>query len=148
MGLQAKLIFQQDDCTELGRVVFNVKTVMFAFYDCVTSGNTDIIDSNLRFMTSTKFKLSLLGCDSQQMDIPGSILVQWHGFKKNVVGLSWGSDFINQINNFVDCFTDFECVWVHLFANLAFKSFPVEWSNILILGWWWFFLFLCKDPRF
>lgn len=88
MGLQAKLIFQQDDCTELRRVVFNVKSVMFAFYDCVTSGNTDIIDSNLRFMTSTKFKLSLFRCDSQQMDIPGSILVQWHGFKKNVVGLS------------------------------------------------------------
>ena len=80
MGFQAKLIFQQDDGSELGRVIFDVKTIMFAFYNCMASGNTDIIDSHLRFMTSTKFKLSLFWCDSQQMNISTGILVQRHGF--------------------------------------------------------------------
>jgi hypothetical protein len=58
------------------------------------------------------------------------------------------SDFICRIYNFVDCLSNFECIWVHLFANLTLESLPIKWPNILVLGAWWFFLLLSNDPTF
>jgi hypothetical protein len=82
------------------------------------------------------------------MDIPGSILVKWHRLKQNVVGICARSDFIDQIDNFVNVRTNLKRVWVHLFANFALESFPVERSDILVCGTRRLFLLLCQDPRF
>ena len=40
----------------------------------------------------------------------------------------------------------FRCHVIHVFANFAFESLPVERSHILVLSAWWFFLLLCEDP--
>lgn len=50
------------------------------------------------------------------------------------------------IDNFVDCWTNFESVWIHLLANFTFESLPVKRPDILVLSAWWFFLFLSEDP--
>lgn len=78
------------------------------------------------------------------MNVPGSIFVKWHRLQQDVVVII--IHLLREVNNFVDVPLDFEGVWVHLFANLAFKTFPVEGTHILILSIWWFFLFLCEYP--
>ena len=106
----------------------------------------NIVDSYLTFMTSSQFEFGLLRSYSQQMDVSWGILIKWHWLKKNVVAICLSCDFIGLIYNFVDGFVNFESVRIHLLANLAFKSFPVERSNVLVLSTWWFFLFLSEDP--
>lgn len=80
------------------------------------------------------------------MDVSRSVLVQRHGFKKNVVSIGLSSDFISLIDDFVDGLSNFKSVRIHVFANFAFESLPVERSHILVLSAWWFFLLLCEDP--
>ena len=60
--------------------------------------------------------------------------------------LTLSSDFISLIDDFVDGLSNFKSVRIHVFANFAFESLPVERSHILVLSAWWFFLLLCEDP--
>ena len=69
MSLKSQLVLQQDDRAELRGVVFDVETILFALDDCVASTDTDIVDTHLTFMTSTKFELTLLGSHSKQVDV-------------------------------------------------------------------------------
>jgi hypothetical protein len=59
------------------------------------------------------------------MDIPGVVLVQRHRLEKNVVVVH-RSCYVSQINNLVNVSIDFECVWIHLLADLTLKSFPIK----------------------
>jgi len=147
VGLQSELIFQKDDGTELRGVVFNIETILLAFDDSVASTDTNIIDSNLGLMTTSKFKFCLLRSHRQQMDIPRSILVQRHGFEKNVVARSLRRNFIGLINNLVDNWSNLKGVGVHLLTDFALESLPVKTPHILVLGTWWLLLLLGEDPR-
>jgi hypothetical protein len=147
VGLQSELIFQKDDGTELRGVVFNIETILLALDDSVASTDTNIIDSNLGLMSTSKFKFGLLRSHRQQMDIPRSILIQRHGFKKNVVTRSLRRNFISLINNLVDNRSDLESVWVHLLADFALESLPVETPDVLVLSTWWLLLLLSENPR-
>lgn len=146
VGLQSELIFQKDDGTELRGVVFNIETILLAFDDSVASTDTNIIDSNLGLMTTSKFKFCLLRSHRQQMDIPRSILVQRHGFEKNVVARSLRRNFIGLINNLVDNWSNLKSVGVHLLTDFALESLPVKTPHILVLGTWWLLLLLGEDP--
>ena len=53
MCLESQLVLQENDCSKLGGVVFDVETVLLTLDDCVTSANTDVVDSNLTFVTSS-----------------------------------------------------------------------------------------------
>ena len=97
-------------------------------------------------MASTQLELGLLWSHSQQMDVSGSVFVEWHGLQENVVTVSLRCDFISLIDDFVDGLTNFESVWIHLLANFAFESLPVERPNVLILSTGWFFLLLSENP--
>lgn len=97
-------------------------------------------------MASTQLELGLLRRDSQQMDVSGSILVERHGLQKDVVTVSLRCDFISLIDDFVDSLTNFESVWIHLLANFAFESLPVERPNVLVLSTGWLFLLLSENP--
>ena len=97
-------------------------------------------------MASTQFELGLLGGHCQQMDVSGSVLVKGHGLQEDVVTVSLRCDFISLIDDFVDGLTNFESVWIHLLANFAFESLPVERPNVLVLCTGWFFLLLSEDP--
>lgn len=97
-------------------------------------------------MASTQLELGLLRRHSQQMDVSGSVLVEGHGLQKNVVTVSLRCDFISLIDDFVDSLTNFESVWIHLLANFAFESLPVERPNVLVLSTGWLFLLLSENP--
>jgi len=56
LSLQSKLIFKQNNGTELGRIVLNVKAILLAFDDGMASTDTDIIDSYLTLVTSPKLE--------------------------------------------------------------------------------------------
>jgi hypothetical protein len=99
-------------------------------------------------MTSSQFEFGLLRSNSQQMNVPGRVFVERHRLKKNIVSICLSCDFIRLIDNFVDGLPDLESVRIHLFANFAFKPFPVKGPHVLVLSTWWFFLFLSKDPTF
>jgi len=57
LSLESQLLFQQDDSTELGRVVFDVETILLALYDSVTSTNANVVDTNLTFMSTPELEL-------------------------------------------------------------------------------------------
>jgi hypothetical protein len=80
------------------------------------------------------------------MDVPRGVLVKGHRLKQDIISGGLSGNFVGLIDNLVDCGSDLESVRVHLLADLALESFPVERSNILILSTWWFLLFLSKDP--
>ena len=69
LGLQPELLLQQDDGAELGSIVLDVKTIMFALNDCVTAANTDIVNTYLTLMTSSKLELGLLRRHGQQVNV-------------------------------------------------------------------------------
>lgn len=147
VGLQSELILKEDDGSELGGVILDVETILLAFDDRVASAHTNIVDSHLGLMTTPKFELSLLRSHRQQVDIPRGILVQWHRLKKNVVSGGLCGNLISLINNLVNCWSDLKGVRVHLLADLALESLPVERPHILVLGTWWFLLLLSENPR-
>ena len=97
-------------------------------------------------MASTQLELGLLWRHSQQMDVSGSVLVERHGLQEDVVTVSLRCDFISLIDDFVDGLTNFESVWIHLLANFAFESLPVERPNVLVLSTRWLFLLLSENP--
>lgn len=146
MSFKSQLVLKQNDCSELGSIIFNIEAILFALDDCMTSTNTDIIDSYLTFMTSSKLELSLLWSNSEQMNVSRSIFVKRHTLKQNIVACCILSDFLMQINNLVDLHVNFERVGIHLFADLTLKSFPVIGAYIHICGTWSFELLLSKNP--
>lgn len=117
---------------------------MFAFDDCVTSANTDVINSYLTLVSSTKFELRLFWSHRQQMNVSRSIFVKRHRLKKNVVVVN--IHLLGEIYYLVYVSTNLEGVWVHLFTNFTFETLPVERAYVLVLSIWWFLLFLCKHP--
>jgi hypothetical protein len=66
---ESQFVFEQDDGSKFGSVIFNVEAILFTLYDSVASGNTDVIDSDLTFMTSTQFEFGLILSYSQKMDV-------------------------------------------------------------------------------
>ena len=98
-------------------------------------------------MASSKFEFRELWGDSQQMDIPAGVFVKRHGFKQDVVVIGGRCNFIDKIDNLVNCWANFKGVWVHLFADFTLEAFPIKGTNIHVLGGQWFFLFLGEHPR-
>ena len=70
VGLQSELILQKDDCTKLGGIVLDVETILLALDDSVASTDTDIVDSHLGLMTTSKLEFGLIRSHRQQVDIP------------------------------------------------------------------------------
>lgn len=145
-SFKSQFVFQKNDCSKFTSVVFNVKSVLFALNNSVTSTDTYIIDSNLTLMSSSEFKFTLLIRNCKQMNISRSVFIKWHGLKQNIIRVSARCYFINQIYNFVNFLANFESVWVHLLADFAFESLPIEGSDILVSCTRRFLLFLSKDP--
>ena len=112
----------------------------------MTSTYTYIVDSNLTFMSSSKFKFTLLIWNSKQMNISWSVFIKRHRLKQNIIRVSAWCYFINQIYNFVNFLANFECIRIHLFADFALKSLPIERSDILVSCTRRLLLFLSKDP--
>lgn len=52
LSFESKFILQKDDGSKLRSVVFNVETILFTFDDSMASAHTDIIDSDLAFVTT------------------------------------------------------------------------------------------------
>lgn len=146
VGLQSQLVLEQDDGAELGGVVLNVEAVALALNDGVAATHTDVVDAHLAFMTATQLEFGLLVRYCQQVNVSRGVLVQRHRLQQNVVVASLRGDFVDKIDNLVDGFVDFEGVWVHLLADLAFEALPVERPNVLVLGAGRLFLFLGKHP--
>lgn len=82
-------------------------------------------------MSSSEFEFVLVWRDDQQMDVSGGVLVKGHGLKQDVVGSTHFLDFLGQVDNLENSLLDFESVWVHVLADLTFKSLPVERSDVL-----------------
>lgn len=112
----------------------------------MASWDTDIVDSHLGLVASSELELALLWGHREKMDVSWGVLIQRHRLKKDVVALSLRGDFVYKIDNLVDSRSNFEGIWVHLLANLALESLPVEWSDILVGGTWWLLLLLGEDP--
>lgn len=95
-------------------------------------------------MTTTQLEFTLLRSNTQQVNVPRSILVKWHRLEQNIVASVSGA--FGEIDNFINGSSDFEGIWVHLLADLAFETLPVEWTNVLVLSIWRLFLFLSENP--
>ena len=129
--LKPQLVLEEDDGSELGSVVLDVETILLTLDDGVTPTNRDVVDSHLTLVASSKFELALIRGHGEQVDISGRVLIQWHGLEKDVVGRGGLGYFLSQIDNFEDSWSNLESVWIHMFANFAFESFPVEGTNVL-----------------
>lgn len=146
VSLQAELVLEKDDGTKLRGVVFDIKAVLLTLDDSMASTHTDVVDPNLGLMATTKFELGLLGGHCQKMDIPRGILVQRHGLEQDVVTRRLSGDLVSLINNLVDGWSHLEGVWIHLLADLALESLPVERSHILVMGTRGLLLLLSENP--
>lgn len=144
LRLQPQLLFQQDDRAELRSVVLNVEAVMLAFDDSVTATNTDVVDSHLTLVSATQLELGLLGRHREQVNVPRRVLVQRHRLQQYVI--VFDIHLLRQVNDLVYRPADFESIWVHLFADFTFETLPVKRAYVLVLGIWWFFLFLSENP--
>lgn len=58
-GLESELVLEENDGSEFRGIVLNVESVRLALDDGMASTNTDIVDSHLRLVTSSKFELAL-----------------------------------------------------------------------------------------
>lgn len=58
-GLESELVLEEDDGSKFRGIVLNVESVRLALDDCMASTNTDIVDSHLRLVASSKFELAL-----------------------------------------------------------------------------------------
>jgi hypothetical protein len=68
-SLESELVLQQDDRAKLTRIVFDVEAVWFALDDSVASTYTNVVDSDLRFVTSAQFELVLVSRDCKQVNV-------------------------------------------------------------------------------
>ena len=57
------------------------------------------------------------------MDVSRSVLIQRHRFEQNIVVVI--VHLFGKVNDLVDASINFECVWIHLLANLALELLPV-----------------------
>lgn len=78
------------------------------------------------------------------MNVPRRVLVQRHGLQQYVIVID--IHLLRQVNDLVYRPADFESIWVHLFADFTFETLPVKRAYVLVLGIWWFFLFLSENP--
>ena len=85
VSLQSQLVLEQNDGSELRGIVLDVEPVLLALDDRVASTDTDVVDTHLGFVATTKFELSLLRSHCQQMDVSTRVLVKRHRLKENVV---------------------------------------------------------------
>jgi len=146
VGLESQLVLEQNDSAKLGGVVFNIEAVGLTLNNGVAPTHTDVVNSHLTFVAATKLELALLRSNSEQMDIPGRILVERHGLEEDVVGIGLSSDFLGQIDNLVDHVCNLEGVWVHGLANLALESLPIEGPDVGVLLSGLLLLLLSKHP--
>lgn len=65
LGFESKLVLEQNNGSKFGGVIFNIEAILLALYNCMTSTHTDIIDSHLAFMASSKLEFRLFRCHSQ-----------------------------------------------------------------------------------
>ena len=56
MCLESQLVLQENDCSKLGGVVFNVETVLLTLDDSVASTDRDIIYTHLRLVASSQLE--------------------------------------------------------------------------------------------
>lgn len=138
--LQPKLVLKKNDGSELGSIVLNVEPILLALNDSMATTNTDVVDSHLALMTSSKLELRLLWRDRKQMDVSGGVLVQRHRFEQNIVVVA--GHLLRKINDLVYRPLNFEGVWIHLLAYLTFETLPVEGTDVLVLSVWRLFLLL------
>ena len=59
MSFESQLIFKHNNGSEFRSVILNVEPILLALNYCVTPADTDVIDSNLTFMASSKFEFGL-----------------------------------------------------------------------------------------
>lgn len=144
LGLESKFLFQKDDGSKLRGVVLDVKAVLLALDDGMAATNTYVVDPNLTLVTPSKFELRLLGSDGEQVNISGGILVERHGLQENIVVVI--VHLLREIDDLVDVSLNLEGIRVHLLADLAFETLPVEGPNVLVLSIRWLLLLLCQHP--
>lgn len=60
MSLKPQLVFEENDGSELGSIIFDVETVLLTLDDSVAPAHTNIVDSHLTLMTSSQFEFTLL----------------------------------------------------------------------------------------
>ena len=76
------------------------------------------------------------------MDVPGSVLVQRHGFEQNIFSIWLGLSYVDQLEKIVSLF---ENVRVALLADFAFEFLPIVAGDILAVV---FDVSLSFDPIF
>jgi len=93
----------------------------------VASANRNVIYPHLAFVATSQFELRFFIGDGEHVDVPGSVLVQWHGLKKNVLGSFWGLSDVNQFEKGV---VAFEYIRVGLLTDFALKFLPVVTCHV------------------
>ena len=56
LRLQPKLLLQKDDCSEFGSIVLNVEAVLLTFDDSMTPADTNVVNSYLTLVTTSKLE--------------------------------------------------------------------------------------------
>ena len=80
LGLEAQLVFEQNNSTELACIILNIEAILLALDDGMTSRNGNVIDAHLRLMPSSELELTLFGSNCQKMDVSGGVFVEGHRF--------------------------------------------------------------------
>ena len=142
--LKPKFLFEEDDGSKFGSIVLNVEAILLTLDDCMTATDTNIVDSDLALVAPAKLELRLLGSDCEQVDVSGGVLVEGHRLQQNIVVVV--IHLLREIDDLVDVSLYLEGVRVHLLANLAFETLPVERSHVLVLSIWRFLLLLGQHP--
>lgn len=78
------------------------------------------------------------------MDVSRRVFVKRHRLEQNIVVVI--VHLLRQVNDLVNIPLDFESVRVHLLADLALETLPVERTYILVLSIWRLLLLLCQHP--
>lgn len=110
----------------------------------MTSTDTNVINSHLTLMASAKLKFRLFRSDRQKMDVSRGVLVQRHGLEENIVVVI--IHLLRKVNDLVYVSPYLEGVWIHLLANFALKTLPIEGSHILVLSIGRLLLLLGEHP--
>ena len=147
-GLEAQLVLEQDDGPELASVVFNIKSILFALDDSVAPTHTDVVDPDLRLVAPSQLEFTLIVGDREQVDVPRGVLVQRHRLKQDIVSSLCLGNLVGHINNLENSLFNLEGVWIHVFADLALESLPVEGPHVLSRLGDRLLLLLGQNPRF
>ena len=125
VSLQSQLVLKEHDGSELRGVVLDVEAILLALDDGVEARHTDVVDSDLRLVASSELELRLLRSHCQQVHISRVVLVERHRFEQDVV-VRVASDVLVDVDYLEDLSANLEGVGVHLLADLALKTLPVE----------------------